>query len=337
MAEPTRRIRRRVTLTEIAEACGVAPSTVSRALSNPGRVSPETYERIARKARAMGYESAMLPAARERTARGTVALMLPNLVNPYNLDLIRGSQAEARAAGYLHLLVDSAESVQTEKTWLEELSRTADGIVACSPRVDDEVLSGIAERTPVVVVNREVPWLSGVIAETPAGLAQALDYLVSLGHGRIAYVRGPAGSWTDRTRYEALQGAAEHHGVELIPVGNFHPTFAAGAAAADAVALLGVTGAIFFNDTLAIGALARFRERGIPVPEQMSVVGCDDIFGSSFTNPPLTTVTSSGERAGRAATDLLLGRFASKSPVHRVDIVPTHLTVRGSTGPAPHS
>ncbi|MFI5061143.1 MAG: substrate-binding domain-containing protein, partial [Actinomycetales bacterium] len=98
--------------------------------------------------------------------------------------------------------------------------------------------------------------------------------------------------------------------------------------------LTGVTASIFFNDTLAIGALGRFQQRGIRVPDELSVMGCDDIFGSSFTSPPLTTISASGEQAGRAITDMLLSRFTSKDRSHRLDRLPTHLTVRESTGPA---
>lgn len=333
MAIPSRRIRRRVTLSEIAAAVGVAPSTVSRALSNPNRVSAQMYERISRKAREMGYESATLPDSRDRIARGTIALMLPNLSNPFNLDIIRGSQAQTQAAGYLHLLASTEGSVQVETHWLMELSQTVDGIVLASPRVDDEILSGISDNVPLVVLNRDVPWLSGVSIDTPSGLVQALDYLISLGHRKIAYVRGPAGSWSDRARYEALRVSADNHGIDLRPIGAFQPSLSAGAAAADAVALAQVTAAIFFNDTLAIGALTRFRQRGIRVPEDMSVVGCDDMFGASFSHPPLTSVTSPGERAGRAATDLLISLFSAKDKSHRVDRLATHLTVRESTGP----
>ena len=124
MALPERRIHRRVTLTEIATAVGVAPSTVSRAMSNPNRVSPEMYERIVRKARELGYESATLPSSRQRIARGTIALMLPNLTNPFNLDLIRGSQIQAQAAGFMQLLVTSDESEQVEAEWLVELAES---------------------------------------------------------------------------------------------------------------------------------------------------------------------------------------------------------------------
>lgn len=332
MATPARRVRRRVTLTEIAQACDVAPSTVSRALSNPKRVSSAMYERIARKAREMGYESALLPDAQDRMSAGTIALVLPNLTNPFNLELIRGCQAQAQAAGFLFLLLSTDESVHVESTWLMELSQTVDGIVLASPRGDDEVLSEIADNVPIVTVNRTIPSLSGIVINTPTGCAQGLDYLVSLGHRSIAYVQGPVGSWTDQERLLALNAAAERQEIALTPVGHFLPTMESGLAAADAVELTGATASIFFNDTLAIGALTRFKQRGFSVPGDMSVIGCDDIFGASFSDPPLTTVTAFGERAGRAATDLLISRFSQRDNRPRIDRITTHLTVRESAG-----
>lgn len=333
MVVPPRRVQRRVTLTEIAEACGVVPSTVSRAFSNPNRVSPEMYERITSKAREMGYTSALLPAADNRLARGTIALVLPNLTNPFNLDVTRGAQAQIRAASYLHLLVSTDESLTMEEQWLRELARTVDGIVISSPRVDDDVLRSVAQIAPTVMINREAPGLSGVVIDTPAGLGQAVQYLNSLGHERIAYVRGPHGSWTDRARHEAIAAASLESGVDLVAVGRYQPTLPNGAAAADAVVLTKATACIFFNDVLAIGALDRFRQLGVSVPEDISVVGCDDIFGASFSHPPLTTVSSPGESAGRAAVDLLIGRFSTRDRSDRIDHISAHLTVRASTGP----
>ena len=335
VAIPERRFARRVNLTDIARACNVAPSTVSRAMSNPNRVSVEMYERISQKAIEMGYHSATLPAAAERRVRGTIGLVLPNLTNPFVFDVLRGSQAQCQAAGFLHLLVSTDDSAHIEQEWLKELARTVDGIVIASPRSDDAVLAEISHAVPLVTINREVPGLSGLIIDTPAAAVQALDYLVTLGHRRIVYVRGPETSWTDRARLEALDAAAERKSVELIPIGAFHPSLAAGAAAADAVALSEATAAIFFNDTLAIGAMSRFRQRGIDVPGTISVVGCDDIFGAATADPPLTTVTAPGDRAGRAATELLIGSLASRAVSPRVDHVSAHLTVRASTGPAP--
>jgi len=171
------------------------------------------------------------------------------------------------------------------------------------------------------------------VIDTPAGLGQAVQYLNSLGHTRIAYVRGPHGSWTDRARFEAINASAAERDVEVVAVGRYQPTLANGAAAADAVVLTRATACIFFNDVLAIGALDRFRQLGVLVPGDLSVIGCDDIFGSSFSHPPLTTITSPGESAGRAAVDMLIGRFSTRDRSERIDHISAHLTVRASTGP----
>lgn len=332
---PERRFARRVNLTDIARACGVAPSTVSRALNNPGRVSAAMYERVSQKAIEMGYASATLPQGRSRRARGTIALVVPNLVNPFVHELIRGSQAQAQAAEFLFLLINTGGSAHVEMNWLRELSQTADGIVVSSPRSDVGLLRSVADAAPLATINREVPGISGVTIDTPASAVDALSYLVSLGHRHIAYVRGPQGSWTDRGRMAALEPAAERLGVELEAIGAFQPSLASGAAAADAVALSGATGALFFNDTLAIGAMTRFRQRGIRVPTDISVVGCDDITGAETANPPLSTITAPGESAGRAATELLIGLLTAKAPQARTESLAAHLTVRDSTGPAP--
>ncbi|MDN3312096.1 LacI family DNA-binding transcriptional regulator [Microbacterium oryzae] len=330
---PERRFTRRVNLTDIARACGVAPSTVSRALSNPGRVSAAMYELISTKAVEMGYASATLPQGPERRARGTIALVVPNLVNPFVHDLIRGSQAQAQAAGFLFLLVNTEESAHVELNWLKELSKTVDGVVLASPRGSETTLRSIGDATPLTIINREVPGISSVVIDTPSSSVEALHYLASLGHRRIAYVRGPQSSWTDHARITALEAAVKEMEVELLPIGAFHPSLSAGAAAADAVALSGATGALFFNDTLAIGAMMRFRQRGVDVPEKISVVGCDDIAAAETSSPPLTTVTASGERAGRAATELLIGQFTARTPRPRTERLAAHLTVRDSTGP----
>lgn len=334
MAVPERRHHRHVTLTAIARACGVAPSTASRALSNPNRVSAAMYERISSKAMEMGYFSALLPSADARRAHGTIALVLPNLTNPFLYDLVRGSQSRAQSASYFHLLVSTDESPSAEAEWLAELVRTVDGIVIVSPRTADDALRSAADAVPLVIVNRQVASLSSVVIDTPIGAAQAIDYLASLGHRRIAYVRGPENSWTDHVRYTALCDSAQQHAAEILPIGSFHPSLAAGAAAADAVSLSNATAAIFFNDTLAIGALGRFQQRGIRVPDEISVIGCDDVFGAAFTTPPLTTVTTSGERAGRTATEMLIGQFTSSDPAPHVEHLAVHLTLRESTGPA---
>jgi LacI family transcriptional regulator len=155
----------------------------------------------------------------------------------------------------------------------------------------------------------------------------------------MAFLAGPSTSWSSRRRWEALKAAATRLGVECIKIGPFSSMRQSGAAAADAALHHGVTACLFFNDMLALSALKRFRERGIAVPGAMSVVGCDDIFGADFCDPPLTTLTAPIAEVGRIATDMLLtrlGHSGTSAPLARDRVrVPAHLTIRASTARCP--
>lgn len=335
---------RRVTIRDIADATGVAPSTVSRALSLPDRVNRATQLRIQQAARDLGYvpnsQARALTSGRTRA----VAVLVSDITNPFYFDVIRGTQHQLAAAGWTQLLVDTEESGEAELAALSAIATKADGAVLTASRLSDAQIARIAERTPLVVVNRRPEGVPSVLIDTPGGVEQAVQHLVSLGHRDVLYVAGPDSSWSNERRWRALVRVAKRLGVRVARVGPHAPFVDSGAAAADAAVNAGATACIAFNDLIAIGMLARLRERGIRVPEDMSVVGCDDIFGADFCNPPLTTMTSPIERAGRVAIRMLLGRLGAESgedPVgeHTAGAValPTHLTVRESTGPAPTS
>ncbi|MCU1550230.1 MAG: LacI family transcriptional regulator [Glaciihabitans sp.] len=322
------------TLLDVANAAGVATSTASRALSNPGRVSAATRLRIEEAARAVGYARP----SRGRSAGRThaVAVLVADISNPFYFDIIRGTQLQLRAANYTQVLIDTEESGELEADLINRMRASFDGVVLAASRLSDRAITELAETVPLVVINRNVPKVPSVVIDTATGMDQALEHLVSLGHRSIVYVSGPERSWANAVRWRALTAAAERHDVALSRVGPFAPRRTAGSAAADAVLNSGATGAIAYNDLLAIGMLGRLAERGVSVPGRLSIVGCDDIFGADFCNPPLTTVTAPIDQAGRVAVALLLGMLESRSGGRRDAVMlPTHLTVRTSTGAAP--
>ncbi|KQO62795.1 LacI family DNA-binding transcriptional regulator [Curtobacterium sp. Leaf261] len=332
----------KVTIRDVARATGVAPSTVSRALSLPDRVNRATQERIQQAAKDLGYvpnsQARALTSGRTRA----VAVLVSDITNPFYFDVIRGTQHQLAGAGWTQLLVDTEESADAELRALTALATKADGAVLTASRLSDVQIAKIAERTPLVVVNRRPSGVPSVLIDTPGGVEQALEHLVSLGHHDVLYVSGPDTSWSNQRRWRALVGAGRRLGVRVARVGPYAPFVDSGAAAADAAVNAGATACICFNDLIAIGMLTRLRERHVRVPEDMSIVGCDDIFGADFCNPPLTTMTSPIERAGRVAVSMLLARLdaAPHDGLHGEQlrdtvVLPTHLTVRGSTGPAP--
>lgn len=327
---------RAVTLRDVAERSGVAISTASRALSRPGRVSPATTERVRAAARELGYTPTMSGRALRLGRTGMVALLVPDVTNQFFMGIVRGTQARLRAGEYMHVLVDTEESVEAEERALRNLRTSVDGFVLASPRLDETRLSAWARRVPLVAVNRTTP-RPAVVVDTPSGAVQALEHLASLGHRRIAYAGGPRTSWSDAHRRAALRTATRKLRVEVVGLGPYPPQRTSGAAAADAVIASGVTAVIAFNDLIAFGILDRFRERGVDVPGDISVVGCDDVFGADLVRPTLTTVHSPNERAGFHAADLLLTRLDPMRDEEELQsvLLPTHLIPRESSGPVP--
>jgi LacI family transcriptional regulator len=327
--------QRPVTINDVAARAGVAPSTVSRALSEPGRGNPATRERIRAIARELNYVPNSQAQALTSGRTGTIAVLVSDVTNPFYFGIIRGTQQVSKVAGYAEVLIDTEESPDLEADMLRKMRRSLDGAILAASRLSERALIRLAGEIPLVTINRNVRGVPSVVIDSPDGIGQAVEHLVSLGHRDIVYVSGPVTSWSNQARWQAMRRAAGKHGLDVRKVGPFPPGRDSGTAAADAVLNTGATACVVFNDLLAIGLLTRLAERGVTVPAQLSVVGCDDIFGADFCHPPLTTLNGPAEQAGRAAVSLLLGRLGDhRAPAaRRAVLLPTHLTVRESTGP----
>lgn len=337
-SQPVRKGRRKATtIHDVARDAGVAASTVSRAFSHPDRLSAATRERVLGIASRLGYRPNPLARALPTGRAMTLALLVPDITNPFFFGIIRGVGRQAVAAGYTLILADTEESSELEAALAERLSRSVDGFVLASSRLAATQIRQVMGDRPLAVINRDLPGVPGVLIDSGAGMRQAAGHLASLGHREIVYLAGPRASWSDTYRWRALSAAGRRLGLTLTRLGPFLPVMESGAAAADAAILQGATAVVAFNDLLAIGTLRRFVGRGLRVPEDVSVVGCDDIFGADFCSPPLTTIAALVEDAGRSAVDLLLatlGGPSGEAPRGRV-VLPTHLEVRASTGAAP--
>lgn len=327
----------RVTADEVAKRAGVSVSTVSRALGAPGLVATSTRDRVQRIASELGY----LPnrsAQHLVTGRtGSIALVVPDLENPHFSALAKGIQSRARDLGYSVYIADTDEDPFHESDTMADLARQVDGVIVCSARAPDDDVREYAKHTTVVLVDREVPTVASVISDQISGSRQIIRHLAALGHRRVALAAGPELSWTRVRREQAISMAAEELGLEPPEnLGAFAPIFSGGVAAADLALGTPSTALILHNDLMAFGALQRLNERGVSVPEDISVVSYDDILLASISNPPLTSVRSAASTMARAATALLHRLLSSTGgdpdPVLHHTIA-TELRVRGSTGP----
>jgi len=326
------------TIRDVARLAGVSPSTVSRALSMPEMVNEATRARVATAVDQLRYQPNRAARGLITGRTGNVGLVVPDLANPFFAGVAKGVQARARRDDVAVFVADTDEEPAVEAGLFRALAKQVDGLVLCSPRSSAHDLAAIAQDTNVVLINRRVQGIAGLIFDDEDAMRQALAHLAALGHRRIAWVAGPESSWSSRHRELGLRAAAEARGVELIAVGSFAPTYEGGVAAADQVVATAATAVVTYNDLMAIGLLARLHARGISVPDDLSVLGVDDIEMSRMAIPALTTVRLPKQRIGQIAVEILLGLIMmpeSLPPILRQNALPGELIVRSSTGLAP--
>ncbi|HLS63897.1 MAG TPA: LacI family DNA-binding transcriptional regulator [Ruania sp.] len=321
-----------VTIYDVAREAGVAPSTVSRAFSRPGRVNAETGERIRQIAERLGYRAK--PQARAAAPRRTsmLAVVLADLANPVFYELVRGAGSACEDAGYTMMLAETAESAVRERATLERALESVDGLVLTASRISDSAIRQVAKVKPLVVVNRVVPGVPSVVIDVERGTFRSVQHLVELGHETVTYLSGPEASWADGMRWRGLRRAAEELGVRIRRTGPFPPTVNGGVQAAATWAQQRSSAVVAYNDLVAIGFIRGAGRLGVGVPEEVSVVGFDNSAMAELVSPELTTVAAPLHALGRTAAQNVLAmvggaRSQSAEPMQ----LPTRLVVRETT------
>jgi len=266
------------TIYDVAAAAGVSPSTVSRTFSRPGRVSVRTADHIRAVAAEMGYREDGVFRPLAPAHHQTIGLAVSDISNPFYFGIMRGAEAQASKAGYTMLLVDSQESATQERDNMDRVLPLVDGLVVASSRMPDSALRSVAKSCPVVMLNRYVGGLPSVTPDTAHGMKQAIAHLLQLGHTSVHYVAGPDTAWISGMRWVSVRSAAASMGLAVHRIGPVPGTIDGGAAAAAQVTSRGATAVICYNDLIAIGLMRALKQRGSSIPEDISVIGCDNIF-----------------------------------------------------------
>lgn len=325
------------TVKEIAAIAKVSVATVSRALQRPEIVSEETRLRIHEVVKRLGYTPNAL-ARNLRTARTRlIVALLPDIANPFFSEVIRGIEQVAYENGYSVLLGETQSSLVREQVYADMVAaRQADGIITMSPRIPAIPIDG---RLPVVNACEYVKdnKISSVYIDNVTAAGSAVDYLVTLGHRDIAFVAGPSSSpiCVDREQgYRlALQRAKIPANPALTAVGDF--SIEAGERAIELFLSQGQSFSAVFcsNDEMAIGAMRALISHGLRVPEDVSVVGFDDIRFARYTSPSLTTVAQPKTALGREAMTMMIELLTDPDVPPRKRVLSADLVVRGSTAP----
>ncbi|HSV81622.1 MAG TPA: LacI family DNA-binding transcriptional regulator [Ramlibacter sp.] len=330
-----------VTIEHIAHAAGVHPASVSRALRGvQGKVSAETRERIVQIARELGYQPNAVAASLRTKQTNLVAIVVPDVGNPLFGPIVQGLEAELRRHGYMSLMVQPPEDPNERRAIILALAnRNISGLMILAAESDDPMLQAVAERSlAAVLVNRGrgERRFSSVVNDDRESVRLVLEHLASLGHTRIGHISGPLASSTGRARRDAFVELAPGFGIQKpIVVEATAFTLPAGAAAARELWRRSAKPTAIFaaNDLIALGALGVLREAGVRVPQEVSLVGHNDMPFLDLIDPPLTTVRVAADQMSRQSAQLLLELMREPQEPPSMRVLTPRLVVRGSTAP----
>lgn len=323
-----------ITIHDVARKTNLSVATVSRALASSDLVAHATRERVLAAAKQLGYHPNRAARSLVTGKTGNFGVIVPDLNNPFYPNILKGAQSRAHECGHSILVADGDEDPAAEESLVHVMAKQVDGVIICAPFASDESLRKLAETTSLVLINRSLPGIPAVLMDFLGGMTAVVDHLVELGHRRCAFLNGPSISWSARERRRGIRAAAQQKGLEFVEFGPFEPKYDGGIEACDHALNSGFTAIVAYNDLMALGVLSRLAALGIRVPQEMSVVGFDDVLYATMCAPSLTTVTVPMEAAGSAAVDLLLERVRtgdkSRDAAHHQKL-PTRLIVRGTT------
>lgn len=300
-----------ITIKDVAKRAGVASSTVSCVLNGKDNVSELTRQKVLGAASELNYVKHGPASELKRNSTQTIGVMVHDMSSPYFSDLVPGIESAIKSHGYDLIVCSSMGGEKsTANRYIRE--KRIDGAIVIAQDIPDELLTEASAREfPIVVMDRQLAneHIVNVLMDDEQGGYLATKYLIDQGHRAIAYINGPFSSDCNLLRYQGFLRALSEADIEEKSEWRLSGQFCkeSGYHAAKMLIEKGLPSAVFFaNDDMAIGGLEAFREHHISVPEQVSVVGFDNIHVSQYVSPPLTTFRQPKTDAGLLAGHLLI-------------------------------
>lgn len=323
----------RVTIYDVARAAGVSPSTVSRTLTRPGRVSVATARQVRQAIDELGYESAPSSAYTDADTR-VIALSVQRLANPIYSDILSGFR-EYFDEGYVPIVVESNEDAHQEAANLRQILPFVDGVILASSLLTDSQIVNIHKQKPTVLIQRKISGVPSIMFDVLGGVGHLLDLFKQFAHNEVLYLSGPDRSWTNGVRWRAIQAEAESRNLKVTRTEPFEPSPRSGF---DAVAVWQdskATGVIAFNDLQATGFLKGVDRMGLKVPQDVSVASFDNSIAAVVAEIPLTSVGGSNFNVGRHAAELLTAHMRGRRDKAPEIVLPMKTYFRKSLALAP--
>ena len=331
-----------INIRDVAAAAQVSPATVSRVL-NLDRVEypvrPETRERVLDAIDRLGYRPNDLARALLHRRTNVVGLIVPDISNPYYAEIAHGVEEVAAGSGYRIVLCNTNRSAEKTNAYVDTLVKSrVDGVVIAGGNVDSRFSPDLLSTygTKLVLIGRHELSYPSVQVDNVGAARTATEYVLELGHRSIAFIGGPFTSHTVQDRLQGYRAALSDRGIgiedRLVREGDFQE--AGGYAAAQAIFKGGIeaSAVIAINDRTALGAMAAVTDLGLRIPDDVSLIGFDDVSIASFIRPALTTVAIPSFELGRAAMALLFAE-ADAGQARAPQMFQATLVVRRSCAP----
>lgn len=329
-------------LKDVAFRAGVSISTVSRVINNPDTVSPATRRKVEKTIKQLGFRPSRV-AQRLRSKDGgskTIGLLLPDILNPFYVDVLRGVEDYAYANGYAVITCNFAQDEVRENRYLDILqSESIDGIVVAPVHGrDQKVVQLIESGLPIVCVDRGLAGAEAdvVLVDNRKGARDAVSHLISRDHKRIAFISGLPQIPTSGERLAGYKEALEQHGIpiepELIKYGDSRHESGLRLSAELLECPHPPTALFTGNNLITLGALETIHSKGLRIPDDIAIVGFDDMYWSISLNPPLTAVKQPGCDMGQRAAELLLQRIREPGRATVKVVFDVELQIRKSCG-----
>ncbi|MCS7057489.1 MAG: LacI family transcriptional regulator [Meiothermus sp.] len=332
-----------IKIADVARAAQVSPSTVSRALTKPDLVAPETRERVLQAARQLGYQPNKLARGLRKQQSRLLGLIVSDILAPFHATLAKGVQDAAEKHGYMVFLFNSDEQPEKEARYLQELqSHWPEGLLIVPTAKTRQHLRNLrgARSMPVIELDRTsgTPGVHAVLVENVLGAREAVEHLIALGHRRIGMITGEPVITTAQERLEGYRQALKGAGItpdERLVANGYHKEEGGYAAALQLLRLPPQerpTALFVGNSEMAAGAVQAIRDLGLRIPEDISLVSFDDTRWAQLMEPALTVVAQPAYEIGYLACETLVSLLRQKAPAEgRILRLKTRLLIRQST------
>jgi len=327
-------------INEIARQAGVSTATVSRTINGSGKVKPETAEKVWRVVKAMGYHPSSHAQALASGRSQLIGLIISDITNPFFPEIVRGFEEISLRNGFEVIVANTGyDPSRMAHTVRRMIQRKTEGVAVLTTEMEPDLVEQLeTQKIPVVYLDtgRTGMHASNIRVDYGMGIMEAMEHIVGLGHQRIGYIGGPRDYASALARRRAFLKCLKKydllHDDGLVQRGNFK--LDGGEAAMERLLSLKdrPTAVLAANDLSAIGAMHAAQRMGLKVPDDVSIVGFDDIDFCQLTRPPLTTIRLSRQGIAEKAFDALASIIYGKSKQGRQYKVETHLIIRGSTG-----